>query len=345
MAFGQQVLNIPGITWRGARDPATAELAVRVDASWVNALKQTQIREWWAPLMMTVPGDASTEATRLPIDFEDLGAWQEDEGPRVARGVKPLQSVLIPNKGWKKERHIPTRDLKRNGFAGWPDRLTNLMLSARRMVGVIVRDMIFQAATTVKTYQGIPLVSPSGHLTDPTDPGSDTFGNLHTSTNFDIPGYELARDTVTGRLGPGGVPLDLELTYVLGGSKMRKKFDRMFKRILVLEDSNSGPAAAATTNIHYEAVEGGVIGITSAWLDKHSWLLANAGKDQWWTISTTLPARPFGVLLENGGAPTVNILDIGSEEEIKEDHILIKGKMGANGAGAFPHTIDEWRGT
>lgn len=334
-------LTIPGITWRGIRSSATKELAVRVDGAWMNALKQKDPKEWWAPLIMQVPTDPGVEATRLPIDFEDLGEWDEDSGPNVGRGVKPLTSVLIPRKPWKKSRRIATLDLQRNGFAGWPDRLSGMMLSARRMMGVIVRELIFQATTNAKTYQGIPLIG-TGHLCDPSDEDSDTFDNLHTSnSNFDTAGWEGAQDEVFGRLGPGGFGLDLDINFVLGGTKMRKKFDRMFKRVLVLDETDT----AAVSNIHQMMVEGGTIPIVTSWLDRHPWKVSNPTKDHWWTISTTYQARPFGIVAENGGAPTIAVLDVGSEYEIANDEILLKGKMAMNGAAAFPHTIDEFRGT
>lgn len=335
-------LTIPGITWRGIRSAATKELAIRVDAGMMNALKQPDPKMWWVPLVMSVPTDPGVEATRLPIDFEDLGEWEEDVGPSVAKGAKPLASILIPRKPWKKVRRIPTADLKRNGFAGWPDKLVALALSARRMEGVIVRDLIFQAATKVLTYQGITLIHASGHRCDPTDEASDTFGNLHTTnSNFDSAGWEGAQTTKFARLGPGGFGLDMDCNIVLGGTAMRPKFDRMFKRVITLDSDSNG--AAGVTNIHATQVEGGTIAIVSSWLDKHPWKLANATKDHWWTISTTYPARPFGIVSE--GAPEYAILDVGSEYEISNDEIFIKGKMAANGAGAFPHTIDEYRGT
>ena len=334
-------LVIPGITWRGIRDPATQELAVRVDGAWMQALKQRDPKAWWEKLLLTVPSDSSTEATRLPIDFEDLGEWEEDVGPKVAKGAKPLTSVLIPRKPWKKSRRIRTDDIRRNSFAGWPDRLTAMMLSARRMMGVIVRDLIFQATTKALTYQGIPLIG-SGHLCDPTDEQSDTFVNLHTATNFDTAGWEGAQDIVYSRVGPGGFGLDMDINFVLGGTKMKKKFKRIFKRALVVDETG----VAAVTNVNSNELSDVVtIPIISSWLDRHPWLLANPGKDQWWTISTTYAARPFGIVAENGGAPEVAILDIGSEYEIENDEILIKGKMAMNGAAAFPQTIDEFRGS
>lgn len=337
---------IPGITWSGHRDPATAELAIRVDGAWMHALTAGTPNEWWSPLVMTVPSDPGTEATRLPIDFEDLADFEEDVGPVVAKGPKPLTSVLIPRKPWRKSRSIPSADLTRNNFAGWPDRLAAIMLSSRRMYGALARELLFQSDTKVLTYQGLALIKSSGHLTDPTNVDSATFGNLHTSKNFDTTGWEFAQETKFARLGPGGYGLDMQVTHVLGGTAMKKKFDRMFKRVIVLEDSGSNDAAAGVTNIHSTEIEGGVVPIVTSQLDRHPWLLgAGVGKDQWWTISTTYAARPLGVVAEGGGAPTVSILDVGSEYEILNQAILIIARMAMNGGAAFPHTIDEHRGS
>lgn len=366
------VLTTPGITWVGTRDAATRELATQVDAKWLVAMRQKNPREWWLPIIDIVPTEAGKEAVKLPIDFEDLSEWQEMDGIRVPRGVKPLQAQTIAMKPWYKDRTIPSRDIKRNNFGQWPDRLTSLMLSSRRMMGVIVRDILFSSGsngTSSKfyTYQAggasQPLIYPSGHYCDPTEgANSQTFGNLHTSTDqaasgnalfvkgataFNTLGWEAAQTEYLRRPGPGGVPLDMRINYVLGGSAMKPKFKRIFKRVLTLDETG----VAAVTNINATDMIDAAMGeevtipIVSAWLDQHPYLVANPTADQWWTVSTSYPARPIGIVAENGGAPEVRVLDIGSEYEIENDRILIKGTMSMNGGAAFPHVIDEWRST
>lgn len=372
--FQTPVLSTPGLTWIGTRSAATKELAVRVDAKWMNALRQPNPREWWNPIIDTIPTSKGEEVVKLPIDFEDLAEWQERDGPRVARGIKPLQFQVIPGKPFYKDRTILSKDIERQNFGTWPDRLTSLMLSARRMVGILVRDALFSSGTdgagagwnggALYTYQGNGatqrLIAASGHYCDPTEPTGYTFGNLHTgadqnasgtatyvkgATAFNAAGWEAALAAYLGRLGPGAVPLDMGIQFVLGGSNMRPKFARQFKRVLNLDETG----VAAVTNIHNQDMlwlgEEPVIPIVTAWLDQHPYLVANPTADQWWTVSTTYPARPFGVTLENGGAPEVKVLDIGSEYEIANDRILIKGSLTMGIGAAFPHTIDEWRST
>lgn len=375
--FGTILNTPPSLTWVGTRSAATKELATRVDAKWLLALKQKDPREWWLPFMDQVPVDEDTEVAKMPIDFEDLGAWQELDGQRVARDVKPLQYQTVALKPFYKDRTIKSRDIKRNAFGNWPDRLSALMLAARRTVGVLFRDMLFSTGSNglgskFYTYQGgqggtQPFIYPSGHYCDPTEgSNSQTFGNLHTgadqnasgnalfvkgATAFNIAGWEAAEAEYMGRPGPGGVPLDMRITFVLGGSRMKPKFKRMFNRVLVLEDSTSGPAAAATSNIHsMEALDAAygeerVIPVVTGWLDAHPYALANPTADQWWTLSTTYPARPVGWVAARGGAPEVKVLDIGSEYETQHDRIYIKGTMDMNVAAAFPHVFDEWRST
>lgn len=366
------VLSTPGLTWVGTRDAATRELATRVDAKWMLGLKHAAPREWWTPLVDMTPVEPGVELVKLPIDFEDLSTWQEMDGPRVARGVKPLQYATLATKPFYKDRTIPSRDIKRNSFGSWPDRLSAMMLSARRMMGILFRDVLFSSGANgllskVYTYQGgatgtQPLIYPSGHLCDPTEATSQTFGNLHTgadtaasgtalfvpgATPFTTAGWELAQTEYLRRPGPGGVPLDMRVNFVLGGSAMKPKFKRIFKRVLVLDETG----AAAVTNINSNDMidlamgEEVTIPIVSAWLDAHAYKVANPTKDHWWTISTTYPARPVGVIAENGGAPEVKVLDIGSEYEIENDRILIKGTMSMGIGAAFPHVIDEWRET
>ena len=372
-AFGT-VLSTPGMTYKGIRDSATRELATRIDGKWQLALKQRNPREWWLPFVDIIPTEEGEEIVKLPIDLEDLGAWQENTGSRSAQAVKPEQYAAIVQKPWMKDRTVKSQDIKRNRFGTWPDRLTAMMLSSRRMLGVLLRDLLFSTgasgtASTIYTYQGgaggtQPFLARSGHYNDPNAPSGLTFGNMHTgadqaatstlefvpgATAFNTAGWELIQKTYLGRTGPGGVPLDMQVHFILGGSAMAPVFKRIFKRVLILEDSASGPAAAAVTNIHgpgmQDFYEEPCVPVVSAWLDAHPYKVANSTKQQYWTLSTTYPARGIGAILENGGAPKVNILDIGSDYEILNDRIYIKGDMGMNVGAAFPWVFDEWRST
>ena len=331
-------LNIPGINWTGVRNAATRELAVRVDGAWMDALKTKDPAQWWGQMVMMVPTDPETESTRLVLDLEDLGEYQEDTGTKAAPEPPPLQSLLVPRKPWKKERSIRSRDLKLNRFGDYPDRLSSMLLASRRMPGAIVREMIYQAATNLKTYQGIPLIG-SGHYVDPNDVSLGTFPNLHTGSAFSIANWRTAKKTVKKRRGPGDYPLDLSINLVLGGTDMEEHFDKVFKRTIVLDETGT----TGVTNINSTMFEDGVIPVITSHLDNHPWLVANPNKHQWWTISTSYRARPFGVLAENMGAPTVAVLDIGSEHEIKNESIYIISRMAMNGCAAYPQTIDEWR--
>ncbi len=372
-AFGT-VLSTPGITYKGIRDSATRELATRVDAKWQMALKQRNPREWWLPFVDIVPTDPGDEIVKLPIDLEDLGAWTENLGTRVAPEVRPEFYAAIVQKPWMKDRSIKSLDIKRNSFGTWPDRLSAMMLSSRRMLGVLVRDMLFSTgsagtSSTFYTYQGgkngtQPFLARNGHYCDPNVPAGLTFGNMHTgsdqvatstlefvpgATAFNAAGWELIQKVLLGRTGPGGVPLDQQVHFVLGGSQMAPVFKKIFKRVLVLEDSASGPAAAAVTNIHgpgmQDFYEEPVVPVVTAWLDSHPYKIANPTKQQYWTLSTTYPARGIGAIMENGGAPTVKVLDIGSEYEQLHDRIYVKGDMALNVGAAFPWVFDEWRET
>lgn len=331
-------LKIPGINWTGIRDPATRELAVRVDGAWMDALKTGDPAMWWTNLTMMVPTDPATESTRLVLDLEDLGEYHEDNGSSSADEPPPLHSVLVPRKPWKKERSIRSRDLKMNNFLDYPDKLSGMLMASRRMPGAIVRELFTHSYTDLLTYQGIPLIG-SGHYIDPNDTALGTFGNLHTGSAFGITNWRAAKKTVRKRRGPGNYPLDLKINIVLGGTDMEEHFDKVFKRTIILDETG----AAGVTNINSSSFEEGVIPVITPHLDEHPWLVENPGKHQWWTISTTYRARPFGVLAENMGAPTVNVLDIGSEHEIKHESIYIVSRMAMNGCAGFPQTIDEWR--
>lgn len=375
--FGTVLDTAPGLTWIGTRSAATRELATKVDARWLLHMRQKAAVQWWTPFADFIGVDDETEIAKFPIDFEDLGLWQIMEGERVARAVKPLQYQTIYPKPFYRDRTIPMKDIRRNKFGEWPDKISGLAISAQRMMGALVRDVLFSTGTSglsskVYTYQGgqggtQPLIYNGGHYCDPTDTAaSSTFGNLHTSTDqaasgnalfckgataFSVAGWETVEATYMGRPGPGGVPLDMRVKWVLGGSAMKPKFKRLFKRTLILEDSTSGPAAAATSNIHTSEMidamygEEVVICVVSGWLDTHPYLVANPTADQYWTLSNTYPARGLGLVASNGGAPRIRLLDEGSEYEILNDAVLIKGTLDMGIGAAFPHVFDEWRST
>ncbi len=341
----------PGITWKGHRSAATRELAIQIDAAWMRLLPGAEPREWWMPLIRSIVIRPEVEAVKLVVDMEDLSTFRRKVGPRVARRPPKLTYQLLAREPWYLDRGIPLDDIKYDGFNGWPDRLGAQMLAARRTPGMIFTELLFAATTTTKTLQGVPLIG-TGHLCNFNDPDiTTTFDNLvthgvTTPANFDADGLEYAKEIMYKRPGPDGTyGLDQEITYVLGGTKMRKKFDRMFKRTIVLEDSTVNDASAGVTNVHMTAIEGGIVAITTSWLDRHPWLLgAGAGKDHWWSFSTTTEARAFGMMIENGGAPTVDVFDESSEYARLNEEVLIKADMDCNGGAAFPQVITEHRG-
>lgn len=367
------VLQTPGLTWIGTRSKATRELATRVDAKWMNALKQTRPRAWWLPFLDFTTATEGEELIKYVIDFEDLSTWQPRNGQRVARAPRDLLYARLATHPLYKDRIIPTRDLTRGAFGQWPDRISGMMMSAERMIGVFLRDALFSngsAGTSSKlyTYQGgetgtQPLFARSGHYCDPSDPvNSQTFGNLHTgsdqaasgnalftkgATAFDSDGWEYIQQLYMSRPGPGLVPLDMRVNFVLGGSFMKPYFKRQFKRVLVLDETG----AAAVTNINATEMvdmamgEEVTIPVVTGWLDAHPYRVANPTKQQFWTMSTTYAARPFGFALGEGGSPRIKVLDIGTEYEQLHDAIYIKGDMDMGICAGFPHVADEWRET
>lgn len=340
-------MTVPSISWQGFRSDATRELAIQIDSRWMRAVQGALPTEWWRPFYDPIPISPGKEAVALVVDMEDLGTFKRRVGPRTAGAPPRLTRQLIPREPWYRDRHIPLDDLKYNDYMGWPDKLAAILLAARRTPGMIFTESLFASSTTFKTIQGIPLIG-TGHRCNYNDATvSATFDNLWTA-NFDTAGWEFARATKKARKGPDGkYGLDQEINYVLGGTAMEPKFARQFKRTIVLE-AGTGTAdtgVAGVTNIHYEGIEGGVIAVTSSWLDNHPWLLAHPDKDQWWTFSTTLAARCMGMLIENGGAPTVDIFDEGSEYARQHGSIWIKADMDANAGAGFPQVVDEFRGT
>ena len=336
----------PGITWKGHRTSATKELAIQVDASFMRMLPGAEPKEWWKPLIREVALRPGVEAVKLVVDMEDLGTCKRKVGPRAAGAPPKLKDMLMLRDPCYRDRHIPLDDLKYDDFNGWPDRLAAIMLAARRTPGMVFSELLFAATTTTKTLQGVPLIG-TGHKCNFNDPKvTATFDNLvthgvGTPANFDVDGWEYAQEIMFARPGPDGEHgLDQEISFVLGGTKMKKKFDRQFKRVIVLDETG----AAGVSNIHSTQIEGGVTAIVSSWLDRHPWKVANSTKDHWWSFSSTTEARAIGMLIENGGAPTVDIFDESTEYAREHEHVWIKADMDCNGGAAFPQPITEHRG-
>src|ERR1700733_2334544 len=303
MQFQNQVFISPGLTVKGTRSTATIELATQVDAKWLLAMRQRDPTAWWLNFIDFQSAGPEIETVKYAIDFEDLGAFTEDTGERTAVAVKQLAYTTINMKRLRKNRGIPTRDVKGNSFGEWPDRLTSIMIAARRTMGVFVRDMLYSSGANgtsgkFSTYQqnitgsAQPLFYPSGHLCDPTEPTGYTFGNLHTganvvasgnaqavpgATSFTTSGWETAQAAVFSRLGPGAVPLDQPINFVLGGSAMAPKFRRVFGRILTLDET--GVAAVTNIDLGGKSMYGEevVVPIVTSWLDQHPLLLPNRG--------------------------------------------------------------------
>ncbi len=339
-------LAIPGITWQGTRGDATHELAVQIDASWMRLLPGAEPKEWWQKIAKMVVISDTAEVVKLIVDMEDLGVFKRRVGPRTAGSPPKLTKILMPREPWYRDRNIPLADIKRDNFGQWPDKLAALLLASRRTPGMIFAELLSAATTTTKTLQGIPLIG-TGHKCNFNDSNvTTTFDNLivgnsasSTPGTMDANGFEYGQEQMFSRLGPDGVHgLDQEITYVLGGTKMKKMFNRQFKRVLVLDETST----AAVTNIHQELIEGGVVAIVTSWLDRTPFKVANPTLDQWWSFSSTTEARAIGIMTEGG--PRVDIFDEGSEYAREHEHVWIKADMDANGGAAFPQVITEHRG-
>lgn len=380
MSFSTPILQTPGLSWKGVRSEATRELATRIDAVYMKALQPVAQREFWGPFVSYSSLDEDEEIAKFPIDFEDLGLWQPLNGQRVARGPKDLLYALGVAHPFYKDRVIPTSLLRRGKYGDHPDRIAKMMIAHRRTLGALFRDALFATGasgtgSTIYTYQGgrtgtQPIVARSGHWVDPAEGGaSQTFGNCHTgsdqaaagnalavkgATPLNAANWELIRKEYRLRPGPGGVPLDMQPNFILGGARMEGPFKRLFGRALVLEDSGAKDAAAALDNIFSQLAGAAklsdfgdepTIPVISGWLDAHPYAAANPTAHQYWTMSTGYAARPFGIVLGDGGAPRIKVLDEGSEYEVLNDAIYIKGDASAGIVGLFPHVFDEWRGT
>lgn len=333
--------QLPTPTFVGTASPHLQELTTQVSGKYLTALQAPDPSAWWMPLCGVTPTSPGEEQVRFIIDPEDLSTFEPDRG-EIKFPEGELTSFTLPQAPWRKAKGIPISVIQRGTFGSYPDRIANIMLAARRTVPRLVAEVLKKGKTTVLTYQQIALFQSTDlHRYNPLDPTKGLFKNLYTSKDFDAENWEQAQDDMASMLGMDGVEsLELKVTYLLGGTLMRNPFNRLFKKMLILDSSG----AVAESNIHYEAVEGEVIPIIAPQLDNDATVVA--GKEVWYTISTSLPvARPVEVLLENGGNPTLTILGEDSEFAKLNNKVAIIGRMSANAGAAWPHTIKRYEGT
>jgi hypothetical protein len=331
---------MPTPTFKGTISPAIQELATQISGKYLQALAGPDPSNVWRMFCGVTPTAPGDEIVKFPIDPEDLSTFEPDEGAiKLPEGE--LASFSIEQAPWRKTKGIPLRVLQRGGqFGGYPDKVAHILLAGRRTVPRLVAQVLKNGKTTAKTYQGIAMFQSTAlHNNNPLDADKGQFLNLITAKDFNVANWEQAQEDMGLMKGMDGVEsLGLTVTHLLGGTKMRNPFNRVFKKMLILDATG----AAAESNIHYEAIEGEAMPIIMPQLDDDA--IVTTGKQVWYTISTSLIARPIEVLLENDGNPSIEILGEGTEFATINGKVAVIGRMAANAGCAFAHTIKRYEG-
>lgn len=336
--------SIPGLTLKGVVNPFVQELVTRFQTRYINALQSTTSN--WADVVSGLtpvgPGDLSV---KFPIDLSDLGpGMREWQGDRHIERTD-LTGFSIETRKFEKTKGIDL-GLAQAGpvnamFRAFPDKATQgIVQAARAMRPLLVASVLKLGKTKALTYQGIPLFVGSGagtkHLNNPLNSSKGEFYNLYTGRNFTETSYEEMKLELETRKGPDGVSsLGLQVTHVLGGTRMGPKFKRVFKPELV---SNKG-GTATESNIY----AGDAIPLVAPELDDDP--VALTGKEVWYLLATNVIARPVEALLENGGAPNITIFGEASETAVMKGEVIVAGDMRANAGAALPHVIIRVEGT
>ena len=181
-----------------------------------------------------------------------------------------------------------------------------------------------------------------------------TLESVPGATSFNVAGWEQIKKTYLARTGPGGVPLDMQVHFILGGSAMEPVFKRMFKRVLVLEDSaradrppprrrtSTGPACRTSTRS--PASPSCRHGSTRT--PAHA--RQPDGAAVYWTMSATCTplaasARCWRTAARRPHQGPRHRERVRAPQ--RQDRVYIKGDMGMNVGAAFPWVFDEWRST
>lgn len=337
-------INMPGLALKGVVNPNVLELVTRFQTRYINALQS--VPSSWADVVSGMtpvgPGDLTVKYT---IDISDLGpGMREWVGERHIENTD-MTGFSVDARKFEKTKGID-KGLAEAGpitamFGSFPGKAAqSIIQAARQMRPLLVASVLKLGKTKAKTYQDIPLFVGSGaatkHLNNPLSPDKGEFYNLYTGKNFDETNYEAMKLELETRKGPDGVStLGLQVTHVLGGTRMGPKFKRLFKPELV---SNAGGTATESNIFHGDAIP-----LVAPELDDDPVVLA--GKEVWYLIATNVVARPVETLLENGGAPNIVVFGEGSELATMKGQIIVASDMRAAAGAALPHVIIRVEGT
>lgn len=331
------MISLPALTLKGVVNPFVREMVTNVNTKYLAALRTPAAEPW----VDEVCGFTSTNAhiEKFPVDLTQMEGFRRWVGERQIKR-SDLTGFVIEQDRWEQSLGWDVDRARRGEFGNMVDKSVAMLLGARRMRARLAAMVLKAGKDKAKTYQGIPLFVGSGagvkHWYNPLDGSKGDFYNLRTNKPFTPDTYEEARIAHAEVKGPEGEEsLGLELTHLLGGTKMEPVFNRVIKK----RDIANTAGTASETNIW----EGSAKVLKSSLLDSDPVVVA--GGQVWYSIAANQVAKPVEIIAANDGEPEIVVLGEESEYAALNNEILLLGKLLANAGAALPQTIFRWEFT
>lgn len=303
----------PGLSMKGVTDPSVIEMVTQFSAHALGALQtpgeETGIK-WAEGLAHSNPCQLGDEIIKVPIDLSRLDGFREWSGQRNFRDTS-LSAIAIANRHFDDAVAIDVNKAKRGLFGSWPEKGAELVRRGRLTLPRLIADLLKNGKeTTTACFDGKPLFSTT-HLIDPL--GKDVAGNRQSNYKaaygkFSPATFKSGRTLMRQMKGLLPEPLGLTPSLVIGPTHMEDAFEETLDPLKIIAANSAGTAADSLLT------RGKCPWALCSQLDTDPYVVANAGKHLWFTVSFSLPnVCPFESVETNGGVPIIKILGEDSE--------------------------------
>jgi hypothetical protein len=366
-------LNIfPGFTSVGVVSPDIAAAAVTFNSEAVNALQNIDRSLYaWADIstfevkMSIGEGVIPINLTAL-LGFKSFAGGERKYHQLSVSAAKVNVSSFDLNMEWDIRLNESGNTVLKDAYAlaGLPAMIINQaqahkadMLAALLEAG-LTNSALGMTARALTYRQpgydaGLPLFSDgsatAAHFSNPLDSQSPTFVNQYYGAGQLTTPTVLAKCLTDMMLVPHptkqNMTLGAQVTDIFGPTFMVPHFQKVLLQTLSLE------GGAATSNVLTPEMlrQGQSLGLAGLapfrchvvpQLNNHPYVLANPGKQFWFTVSKNLPGTFFAATATpNGWNPRITLLGDGTEEAIKSKKIRMIGDLEAGVAAGMPHVI------
>ena len=312
----------------------------------------------WADIAGVTPGDFTA---KIPIDITALDGFKEDDGTELDYKQADLIAVDVASVPFYRAVEWPSLLAKAGPLTNVQNLGASVIMQARRHKARLAATVLMQGRPGGKAFTYEQIGAPNGltlfntaHYVNPKIAAFGTFSNYMTAAGkFDSALLKRIRTALRMVPSPTGSAetLGLKLTRLIAPSHMAEPIRDVAIATLNIQTAvvNGNGVAAAVTNTATAAGEDPWTWEIAPQLDNDPYLAAYKLANPSWTPET-LPHLLFAVSESIPGAnliemiapsqafvPTLSVLGIGSEHEIKRQKVAIIARMQAGAAAGLPH--------